>query len=66
MKRDKDFIQSKLYLKDGKIYTKEKTVIEFPKWYENKELLDIQDFTFLFGSLRLLLVISIVFLLFQL
>lgn len=49
MKRDKDFIQSKIYIKDGKIYTKEKTIIEFPKWYENKELLDIQDVTYLYG-----------------
>jgi len=55
MKRDKDFIQSKLYLKDGKIYTKEKTVIEFPKWYENKELLDIQDVTYLFGVFAIII-----------
>lgn len=55
MKRDKDFIKSKLYVKDGKIYTKEKTIIEFPKWYENKELLDIQDVTYLYGVFAIII-----------
>jgi len=49
MKRDKGFIESKTYVKDNKVYTKEKTIIEFPKWYEDKELLDIQDVTYLYG-----------------
>lgn len=47
--RDKDFIQKNLYIKDNKIYTKQKTIIEFPKWYENKELLDIQNTVYLYG-----------------
>ena len=55
MKRDKDFIQSQIYVKDGKIYTKEKTIIEFPKWYENKELLDIQDVTYLYGVFAIII-----------
>ena len=55
MKRDKDFIQSQIYIKDGKIYTKEKTIIEFPKWYENKELLDIQDVTYLYGVFAIII-----------
>lgn len=49
MKRDNIYINSKLYIKDNKVYTREKTIIEFPKWYENKELLDIQDVTYLYG-----------------
>lgn len=55
MKRDKAFIESKLYIKDDKIYTKEKTIIEFPKWYENKELLDIQDVTYLYGIFAIII-----------
>lgn len=55
MKRDKDFIKSKIYVKDGKVYTKEKTIIEFPKWYENKELLDIQDVTYLYGVFAIII-----------
>lgn len=55
MKRDKDFIKSKIYVKDGKVYTKEKTIIEFPKWYETKELLDIQDVTYLYGVFAIII-----------
>lgn len=55
MKRDKAFIESKIYIKDNKIYTKEKTIIEFPKWYENKELLDIQDITYLYGIFAIII-----------
>ena len=55
MKRDKAFIESKLYIKDGKVYTKEKTIIEFPKWYANKELIDIQDVTYLYGVFAIII-----------
>lgn len=55
MKRDKALIESKLYIKDGKVFTKEKTIIEFPKWYANKELLDIQDVTYLYGVFAIII-----------
>lgn len=55
MKRDKAFIESRIYIKDDKIYTKEKTIIEFPKWYENKELIDIQDTTYLYGIFAIII-----------
>lgn len=53
--RDKDFIQKYLYIKDNKVYTKEKTIIEFPKWYENKELLDMQSVTYLYGIFAIII-----------
>lgn len=49
MKRDKDFIQSQLYEKDGKLYCKQKTIIEFPKWYQDKGLANIQESTYVYG-----------------
>ena len=55
MKRDKTFIESKIYIKDGKVYTREKTIIEFPKWYENKELIDIQEATYLYGVFAIII-----------
>lgn len=55
MKRDKAGIESKLYIKDNKVFTKEKTIIEFPKWYANKELLDIQDVTYLYGVFAIII-----------
>lgn len=55
MKRDKTGIESKLYIKDNKVFTKEKTIIEFPKWYANKELLDIQDVTYLYGVFAIII-----------
>jgi len=55
MKRDKDFISSKLYIKDGKIYCKEKCIIEFPKWYEDKELATIQDVVYFYGVFSIII-----------
>lgn len=55
MNRDKAFIESKLYIKDGKVFTKEKTIIEFPKWYANKELVDTQDVTYLYGVFAIII-----------
>jgi len=55
LKRDKEFIKNNLYIKNNKVYTKEKTIIEFPLWYENKELLDIQDVTYLYGIFSIII-----------
>lgn len=41
--RDRDFIQKFIYIKDSKIYCKEKCIIEFPKWYEEKGLAEIGE-----------------------
>lgn len=49
MKRDKDFIQSRLYEKDGKLFCKDKMVVEFPKWYEDKGLASIQEVAYVYG-----------------
>ena len=53
--RDSKFINSNLYVKDNKIYTKEKLIIEFPKWYADKELLDIQDTTYVYGIFAMII-----------
>lgn len=55
LKRNPKAIESKLYVKDNKVYTREKTIIEFPKWYENKGLLDIQSITFLYGIFAIII-----------
>ena len=52
--RDTKVIKSILYEKDNKIYTKEKLIIEFPKWYEDKELLSLGDQTYLYGVFALI------------
>ena len=52
--RDTKVIKSILYEKDNKIYTKEKLMIEFPKWYEDKELLSLGDQTYLYGVFALI------------
>ncbi len=52
--RDASKIKSILYEKDNKIYTKEKLIIEFPKWYEDKELLSLGDQTYLYGVFALI------------
>lgn len=55
MKRDKDFIQKNTYVKDGKIYCKQKTIIEFPKWYEDKGLAAIQEVTNIYGIFAIII-----------
>lgn len=55
MKRDKAFINSKLYIKDNKIYTKEKTILEFPKWYQDKELASIQEIAYIYGIFAIII-----------
>lgn len=49
LKRDKNFIDSIVYFKDGGYYCKEPVTIEFPKWYQDKQLFDISDNTYLYG-----------------
>jgi len=49
LNRDPKYIQSKLYRKDGKIYTKEQCIIEFPKWYLNKDLAVIEEQSKIYG-----------------
>ncbi|EKD89578.1 MAG: hypothetical protein ACD_33C00041G0005 [uncultured bacterium] len=53
--RNKSYIESNLYIKDGKIYTKKKAFIEFPKYYENKELLTIETNIFLYGVFAIII-----------
>ena len=49
MKRDAQFIKSQLYVKDGKIYTKAAAIIEFPKWYQDKNLADLKEVSYVYG-----------------
>lgn len=47
--RDPEYIKSVLYTKDNKIYCKEKAIIEFPKWYSDKELWTIGEYNYIYG-----------------
>lgn len=49
MIRDKDYINSRLILEGGKVTTKEITMVEFPKWYADKELYIPSDTMEVFG-----------------
>lgn len=49
LKRDKEYISKNLINKNNKIYCSQKTIIEFPKWYEDKDLLDQSDKVYLYG-----------------
>ena len=49
LKRDKDYVQKSIQKKEDGYYTTKKTIVEFPKWYEDKGLYEISDNTFLFG-----------------
>lgn len=53
MKRDPSYIQSQLYEKDGKIYTKAKTVIEFPKWFQDKGLAELKEVSYVYGIMSI-------------
>jgi len=55
LKRNKSFIEANLEVKEGKVYTKEKLIIEFPKWYEKKGLLVIDDVSYLYGIFALII-----------
>lgn len=49
MKRNPEVIRGVLYEKEGKWFTKEKISIEFPKWYEEKDLLSNEAVSRLYG-----------------
>lgn len=55
MKRDPQFINSLLYRDGEKLRCKEKCIIEFPKWYEDKELATIQDVVYFYGIFAILI-----------
>lgn len=47
--RDKVYIDSLIEYKDGAYYCKEPLNIEFPKWYQDKQMFDIADKMYLYG-----------------
>lgn len=47
--RNASYINNLLFTKDNKVYCKEKITIEFPKWYEDKNLLEKSDVNYLYG-----------------
>ena len=53
--RDAKQISSQLYTKGEKIYCKQKTIIEFPKWYEDKELASIQEVAYIYGIFAIII-----------
>lgn len=55
LKRDPQFIGSQLYREGDKLYCKDKCIIEFPKWYEDKELATIQDTVYFYGIFAILI-----------
>lgn len=52
-KRDQDFMNSVVVLKDGAYYCNQPVNIEFPKWYQDKQMFDISDNTYLYGVFSL-------------
>lgn len=55
LKRDPKYIQDNLFIKDGKIYCKEKCTIEFPKLYLKKELADLQEVSYVYGIFAIII-----------
>jgi len=55
MKRDKKFIEQNLYKKGNQILTKQVTIIEIPKWYMDKNLLEIQDIVEVYGIFAIII-----------
>ena len=49
MKKDTKKIDSVLYEKGGKFYCKEKCIIEFPKWYMDKDMCHMEENTTFYG-----------------
>lgn len=49
MNRDAEFIKSKLYFKGEGIYCKEKMIIEYPAWFEEKGLGSTQEVVSFYG-----------------
>ena len=54
LKRDKDYLDKVIEFKDGAYYCKEPVIIEFPKWYQDRQLFDIADHTYLYGIFAIL------------
>lgn len=55
MKRDSGTIQKKLKVIDGKVYTSEKTIIEFPSWYQDKKFVSIEDVNYIYGIFAIII-----------
>lgn len=55
MNRDPKFVAANLEFKDGKVYCKKKTTIEFPKWYEEKELASLQEISYVYGIFAIII-----------
>lgn len=55
MKRDAKVISSNLYEKGGKVYCKQKCIIEFPKWYADKDLLNMSELSHVFGVFAIII-----------
>ena len=49
LKRDPKYIKSLVEFKDGKIYCKEKCIIEYPAWYEDKDLGESREQVSVYG-----------------
>lgn len=47
--RDSEYIKKNIYKKDGKFYCKKACSIEYPQWYNEKEMGDIGDQTYFYG-----------------
>ena len=55
MTRDPVFVNSKLYVKGEGIYCKEKIIIEYPAWYEEKGLGSSQEVVSFYGIAALII-----------
>lgn len=53
--RDPEFIKKHLYTKGESIHSKEKVIIEFPAWYEEKGLYEAQELTTLYGVFAIII-----------
>ena len=49
MVRDPEYIKKQLYYKEEKIYCREKAIIEYPAWYEDKGLASNQEVVSFYG-----------------
>lgn len=53
--RDPEFINKHLYVKNNQVFTKEKTIIEFPAWYTDKDLYEAQTTSKLYGVFAIII-----------
>lgn len=49
MKRDPEFFKKLISIKDGALHFNDKVIIEYPKWYANKEMADIGEAVSVYG-----------------